>query len=51
MEERGEATVAEAAAPGVVVGLVTAPGTPAELGRWLAGELQRELAVQHAEVS
>ena len=43
--------MAEAAAPGVVVGLVTAPGTPAELGRWLAGELQRELAVQHAEVS
>ncbi|MGY1813727.1 hypothetical protein [Blastococcus sp. SYSU D00820] len=40
----------EVALPDVVVGLVAAPGAPAELARWLAGELERELGAEHPEV-
>jgi hypothetical protein len=42
--------VAEAAAPEVVVGLVAAPGSPAELAGRLAAELPGELSVRFPEV-
>lgn len=42
---------ADPAEPLVVVGLVAAPGAPTELGRWLAGELTRELTARHPEVA
>jgi hypothetical protein len=45
----GEANGAEA--PDVVLGLVAAPGAPAEVAGWLGGELARELTVRHPEVS
>jgi hypothetical protein len=35
----------------VVLGLVAAPGAPADVAGWLGGELTRELADRHPEVS
>ncbi|WP_240619600.1 hypothetical protein [Blastococcus sp. TF02-8] len=43
--------VAQAVAPVVVVGLVAAPGAPAELAQGLAGELVSELGNRHPEVT
>jgi uncharacterized membrane protein len=43
--------VAQAAPPVVVVGLVAAPGAPAELAQALAGELAAELSARHPEVT
>jgi hypothetical protein len=46
----GGGTVSQAAAPVVQLGLVAAPGAPAELAGWLAGELGGELAAAHPQV-
>ncbi|WP_254920658.1 hypothetical protein [Blastococcus mobilis] len=45
----GDAT--EATAPVVVLGLVAAPGAPADVAGWLAGALTRDLSARHPEVS
>ena len=42
--------MSQAVAPVVQVGLVAAPGSPAELAGWLAGELGTELAAAHPQV-
>ncbi len=42
--------MSQAVAPVVEVGLVAAPGAPAELAGWLAGELGGELAAAHPQV-
>ncbi|MGY1604928.1 hypothetical protein [Geodermatophilus sp. SYSU D00815] len=42
--------MAEAAAPELVVGLVAAPGSPADLATRLAGDLAAELSARHPEV-
>jgi hypothetical protein len=42
--------VSQAVAPVVQVGLVAAPGAPAELAGWLAGQLGSELAAAHPQV-
>ncbi|ADB73877.1 hypothetical protein [Geodermatophilus obscurus] len=42
--------MSQAVAPVVQVGLVAAPGAPAELAGWLAGELGTELAAAHPQV-
>lgn len=42
--------MSQAAAPVVQLGLVAAPGAPAELAGWLAGELGGELATAHPQV-
>jgi hypothetical protein len=42
-----ERPMADAAAPVVVLGLVAAPGAPAEVSRWRSGEL----AARHPEVA
>lgn len=45
-----QAAVPEVETPVVQVGLVAAPGAPAELAGWLAGELRAELSAAHPEV-
>jgi hypothetical protein len=42
--------VSQAAAPVLQVGLLAAPGAPAELAGWLAAELATELTAAHPEV-
>ncbi len=42
--------MSQAVAPVVQVGLVAAPGAPAELADWLAHELGGELAAEHPQV-
>ncbi|MGY2065470.1 hypothetical protein [Blastococcus sp. SYSU DS0619] len=51
VETTGTAPVADGAAPAVVVGLVAAPGTPAELAQGVAADLAAELAARHPEVT
>jgi hypothetical protein len=42
--------VAEGTVPEIAVGLVAAPGAPADVARWLTGELSARLAAEHGEV-
>ncbi|MGY1804271.1 hypothetical protein ACI78T_13425 [Blastococcus sp. SYSU D00922] len=44
-------TTTDTATPVVVLGLVAAPGSPADVAGWLAGELARELADRHPQVA
>ncbi|MGY2082733.1 hypothetical protein [Blastococcus sp. SYSU DS0539] len=51
VEEAGTSPAAEGAAPVVVVGLVAAPGAPAELAQGVAADLAAELAIRHPQVA